>query len=72
METASLKSFATWARTALIREVAARAAAVLAQDPVAASAAMDAHMRSAANRLRNTLDRSTHGEHDQPDDEVNA
>lgn len=30
METASLKSFATWARTALIREVAARAAAVLA------------------------------------------
>ena len=47
-------------------------AAVRAQDPVAASAAMDAHMRSAANRLRTTLDRSTHGEHDRPDDEVNA
>ncbi|MGU3435045.1 BREX-1 system adenine-specific DNA-methyltransferase PglX [Actinomycetes bacterium M1A6_2h] len=30
METASLKSFATWARTALIREVTARIAAVLA------------------------------------------
>lgn len=31
METASLKSFATWARTALIREVNARVTAVLAQ-----------------------------------------
>ena len=30
METAPLKSFATWARTALIREVTARIAAVLA------------------------------------------
>src|SRR6478609_11034837 len=30
METASLKSFATWARAALIREVTARIAAVLA------------------------------------------
>src|ERR1700746_4054244 len=30
METASLKSFATWARTALIREVTARIAVVLA------------------------------------------
>src|SRR5258708_10759496 len=30
METAPLKSFATWARTALIREVAARIAVVLA------------------------------------------
>jgi len=30
METAPLKSFATWARTALIREVTARIAVVLA------------------------------------------
>jgi GntR family transcriptional repressor for pyruvate dehydrogenase complex len=47
--------------------------AVRAQDPAAAAAAMDAHMRSAASRLRDTLDRSTHGEHEQeqPVREVN-
>ena len=46
--------------------------AVQAQDPVAASAAMDAHMRSAAGRLRNTLDRSSHQDQDQPESEANA
>lgn len=46
-------------------------AAVRAQDPIAASAAMDSHMRSAASRLRDTLDRSAHGEHEQPTGEVN-
>jgi GntR family transcriptional repressor for pyruvate dehydrogenase complex len=45
-------------------------AAVRAQDPDAASAAMDAHLRSAASRLRDTLDRSAHGEHEQPENEV--
>lgn len=47
-------------------------AAVQAQDPEAASAAMDAHMRSAAGRLRDTLDRSAHGDHDQAESEANA
>ena len=46
--------------------------AVRAQDPVAASAAMDAHMRSAAQRLRDTLGRSSHGEPDQAESEANA
>lgn len=45
-------------------------AAVRAQDPDAASAAMDAHLRSAASRLRDTLDRSAHGEHEPPEHEV--
>jgi GntR family transcriptional repressor for pyruvate dehydrogenase complex len=47
-------------------------AAVRAQDTAAAAAAMDAHMRSAANRLRDTLDRSTHSEHDQAESEATA
>jgi DNA-binding FadR family transcriptional regulator len=47
-------------------------AAVRAQDPVAASAAMDAHMHSAASRLRDTLDRSAQGEHDPAERKANA
>ncbi len=47
-------------------------AAVRAQDAAGASAAMDAHMRSAASRLRDTLDRSAHGGHDQAEREANA
>lgn len=47
-------------------------AAVRAQDPVAAAAAMDAHMRSAARRLRDTLDRSTRGGHEQAESEAKA
>jgi GntR family transcriptional repressor for pyruvate dehydrogenase complex len=46
--------------------------AVRDQNPDAASAAMDAHMRSAAGRLRDTLDRSAHGEHDQAESEATA
>ncbi|MFN8665054.1 MAG: FadR/GntR family transcriptional regulator [Thermomicrobiales bacterium] len=47
-------------------------AAVRAQDPAAASAAMDAHMRSAASRLRDTLNRTAHGEQHQAESEANA
>jgi GntR family transcriptional repressor for pyruvate dehydrogenase complex len=47
-------------------------AAVRARDSAAASAAMDAHMRSAASRLRDTLDRSTHHDQIQAESEATA
>ena len=47
-------------------------AAVRAQDPAAASAAMDAHMRSAAGRLRDTLDRTANREKPLAEREANA
>ncbi len=44
-------------------------AAVQARDPAAAADAMNAHMQSAASRLRDTLDRSAHGEQEPADRE---
>ena len=52
METAPLKSFATWARTALIREVTARIAVVLAPGVARAGRAAQGRRRAGEGRQR--------------------